>query len=79
MFENNEKTQWKPMRKNYFKWMTRQKNPKEKDLHTTTYTTMVSLCKTLDFHKGSADEESACNTGDTGDMGRRFIHCLGFF
>ena len=25
--------------------MTRQKNPKEKDLHTTTYTTMVSLCK----------------------------------
>ena len=25
--------------------MTRQKNPKEKDLHTTTYTTMVSLYK----------------------------------
>ena len=25
--------------------MTRQKNPKEKDLHTTTYTIMVSLYK----------------------------------
>ena len=25
--------------------MTRQKNPKEKDLHTTTRATMVSLCK----------------------------------
>ena len=40
---------------------------------------------TLDFRNGSADKESACNTGDTGDMGSEIYTLfmlfliLGFF
>ena len=56
-----------------------EKSKRKRPTYHYLYYNGFIIQNTLDFRNGSADKDSACNTGDTGDMGRRFIHCLGFF